>query len=173
MRDRSPRWLKSVILCLQLLPIVAIVVALVAPGLLTYLLLPCLVIMGLLFPILGFKFCQQAISDFGREMYLSSRQTTEFNRQWYDEPIAIDEPEPEAPMDRERAELWSHLDVLNLDWPVTSAELTQAYRQRARETHPDLTGGDDTAFVRVNLAYEAIKAYMVQERERNAPGRSL
>lgn len=169
MRDRSPVWLQYVILCLQLLPVVAILVAIIAPGLLAHLLLPCLVIMGLLFPILGFKFCQQALSDFGREMYLSSRQTTQFNQQWYDEPIAIDEPEPEAPMDRERAELWSHLDVLKLGWPVTPAELTQAYRQRARETHPDLTAGDDTDFVRVNLAYEAIKAYMAQEREQNRP----
>jgi hypothetical protein len=165
MRDRSPRWLQSVILCLQLLPVVAIVVALIAPGLLSYLLLPCLVIMAILFPVLGFKFCQQAFSDFGREMYLTSRDTTEFNRSWYDEPIAIDEPEPEAPMDRERAELWSHLDVLNLGWPVTPAELTSAYRQRARETHPDLTAGDDTAFVRVNQAYEAIKAYIAKEKD--------
>lgn len=166
MRDRSPRWLQSVILGLQLLPVVAIVVALIAPGLLSYLLLPCLVVMALLFPILGFKFCQQALGDFGREMYLSSRQTTQFNQNWYDEQVTIDEPEPEAPMDRERAELWSHLDVLDLGWPVTPAELTSAYRQRARETHPDLTAGDETEFVRVNQAYEAVKAYLAKESER-------
>ncbi|NJN61555.1 MAG: J domain-containing protein [Coleofasciculaceae cyanobacterium RL_1_1] len=168
MRDRSPHWLQCVILGLQLLPVVAIVVALIAPGLLSYLLLPCLVIMAILFPVLGFKFCQQALSDFGREMYLSSRQTTRFNQHWYDEPIAIDDPEPEAPMDRERAELWSHLDILNLGWPVTPAELTSAYRQRARETHPDLTAGDETEFVRVNQAYGAVKAYLAKEAERQA-----
>jgi len=172
MRDRSsPAWLRYFILGVQLLVAIALLLAFVAPSMLSQILLPCLIAMGLLLPFLGFKFVQQAFGDFGREMYLSSRQTTQFNRHWYDdEPIDIDDPEPETPMDRERAELWSHLEVLRVGWPIEISELTRAYHQRARETHPDTNAsGDDEEFVRVHHAYEAVKQYI----ERQARDRSV
>ncbi|MGD1900762.1 MAG: J domain-containing protein [Geitlerinemataceae cyanobacterium] len=172
MRDRSsPSWLRYFIIGVQLLVAIALLLAFIAPSLLSQVLLPCLIAMGLLLPFLGFKFVQQAFGDFGREMYLNSRQTTHFNRYWYDDPIEVDEPEPETPMDRERAELWSHLEVLRLGWPIEVSELTRAYHRRARETHPDTNGsGDKAEFVRVHQAYEAVRR-QIERRKDELPRR--
>ncbi len=48
-----------------------------------------------------------------------------------------------------------YLDALKLTYPVTLSELKRAYRQRAKETHPDL-GGTAEAFRQVNTAYEVL-----------------
>lgn len=49
----------------------------------------------------------------------------------------------------------NYLDALKLTYPVTLSELKTAYRQRAKETHPDL-GGTAEAFRQVNTAYEVL-----------------
>ncbi len=46
-----------------------------------------------------------------------------------------------------------YFDALNLTYPATISELKKAYRQRAKEMHPDL-GGTAEAFRKVNIAYE-------------------
>lgn len=48
-----------------------------------------------------------------------------------------------------------YLDALKLTYPITLSELKKAYRQRAKETHPDL-GGTAEAFRQVNTAYEVL-----------------
>ena len=46
-----------------------------------------------------------------------------------------------------------YLDALNLSYPITREQLKCAYRQKAKETHPDL-GGSPEAFRLINTAYE-------------------
>lgn len=48
-----------------------------------------------------------------------------------------------------------YLDALNLSFPITLEQLKRAYRQKAKETHPDL-GGSAEAFRLVNTAYSVL-----------------
>jgi hypothetical protein len=54
-------------------------------------------------------------------------------------------------MDRARA-----ARVLGVDVGATSTEVREAFRRRAREVHPDTSGGDDAAMVELNAAYETL-----------------
>jgi curved DNA-binding protein CbpA len=51
----------------------------------------------------------------------------------------------------------SPFDVLHIESDADEADIDRAYRQRAKETHPDL-GGSTEAFKRVNAAYTALKS---------------
>ncbi len=46
--------------------------------------------------------------------------------------------------------------TLGVDETVDTLELKKAYRKKARETHPDLNGDDDSAFKEVALAYSVL-----------------
>lgn len=48
--------------------------------------------------------------------------------------------------------------ILGVDAGVTEDGLKEAYRKRARETHPD-AGGSQEEFVKVQAAYETIKRF--------------
>jgi DnaJ-domain-containing protein 1 len=49
------------------------------------------------------------------------------------------------------AEWW---EVLGVDPRSPKEEVTRAFRRLSRETHPDVTGGDDVQFKRVVRAYD-------------------
>jgi len=57
-----------------------------------------------------------------------------------------------APREREAC------DVLGVDVDASVEEITDAYRERVLETHPD-RGGDEAAFKRVRWAYEYLKEH--------------
>ena len=66
----------------------------------------------------------------------------------------------------------SPFDVLRIDPDADEEELKQAYRERAKETHPD-QGGSAEEFLLVRTAYEEIKAgYGRTKRDRNGEGGS-
>ena len=46
--------------------------------------------------------------------------------------------------------------VLGVDADADEAAVRRAYRERAKETHPDTEDGDEAAFKRVNAAYERL-----------------
>lgn len=46
--------------------------------------------------------------------------------------------------------------VLGVDRGADEAAIRRAYRERAKETHPDTDGGDEAAFKRVSRAYERL-----------------
>ena len=48
--------------------------------------------------------------------------------------------------------------ILGLQTGATQAEIKRAYRKRAMETHPDITGSDGEEFKRVQAAYERLCA---------------
>ena len=52
------------------------------------------------------------------------------------------------------------LAVLGLAWPCSEREFRAAYRKLSKRTHPDC-GGSAAAFVKINDAYETIKAGLV------------
>jgi curved DNA-binding protein CbpA len=56
----------------------------------------------------------------------------------------------------------SPFDVLGIDPDADEEEIDRAYRQRAKETHPD-QGGSARAFQRVRAAYEAIESGSLDE----------
>ena len=49
----------------------------------------------------------------------------------------------------------SHYDVLSLPASASASQIRRAYRQRAKESHPD-KGGSDEQFQRLQAAYEAL-----------------
>jgi uncharacterized protein YehS (DUF1456 family) len=53
--------------------------------------------------------------------------------------------------------LW--LKDLKLAWPVTTEDVTSAFRKLAMETHPD-QGGSDQAFITVKRAYDQVRKLM-------------
>ena len=57
----------------------------------------------------------------------------------------------------------SPYDILQLESDADEDEITRAYRQRVKETHPDL-GGSEEAFKRVTRAYEALTEETAAER---------
>lgn len=139
-----------ILLILQVLPILVVVASLVNPTLA----LPLIVGMFVLFPIVLFKFFQQASRDFEREMYSRNPEPTESKR-WYEMPVFEFDPPDESPL----LAIQPHLAVLHLSHPFSEDDLNRAYRRRARETHPD-TGGSEREFIRVRQAYEALQAYL-------------
>lgn len=48
--------------------------------------------------------------------------------------------------------------VLGVDITATPRQVHEAFRRRAREVHPDATGGDAGAMVELNAAYRALTA---------------
>ncbi|OAB61882.1 hypothetical protein AY599_27505 [Leptolyngbya valderiana BDU 20041] len=146
MKDRS-----SIILILQVLPILVLVVALIDPSSA----IPLIVVLFVLFPFVLWKFLQQATKDFERELYTKNQEKTEF-KNWYEMPIFEME---EMESDREFLAVRPHLEILQLAYPFTEDDLNRAYRRRARETHPDVPGGNEREFIRVRQAYEALKEF--------------
>ncbi|HIK33947.1 MAG TPA: J domain-containing protein [Oscillatoriales cyanobacterium M59_W2019_021] len=145
MRSNPP-----IIIILQLMPIVVLILALTEPSAA----IPIFIFLGILFPILLLKFFQQAFDDFDREMYARSQQKTKF-QYWYDIPIDLElESDPEV---KAFNPLQPYLYHLRLPYPYTLEQLNQAYRQRARETHPDVRGGSTQEFLQVREAYEVLK----------------
>ena len=49
------------------------------------------------------------------------------------------------------------LEVLNLKSGSCPKEVRKAYKQMARQCHPDKTGGDSSAFQEVEQAYRLLK----------------
>jgi hypothetical protein len=137
-----------IILVLQLIPIVVLILALTEPSSA----IPIFIFLAILFPILLFKFFQQAFDDFEREMYSRNQPKTQF-KDWNETPIDF-ESDPEA---QAFNPLQPYLYLLRLPFPYTLEELNHAYRQRARETHPDVRGGSTREFLRVREAYEKLK----------------
>ena len=50
----------------------------------------------------------------------------------------------------------SHYDTLGVRKGATTDEIRKAYRRRAKQAHPDRQGGDHTAMVAINRAYETL-----------------
>ena len=140
----------SFLTLLQISPILVLIASLINPSS-AAILLGCLFI---LFPILLFKFFQQAIDDFDREMYLKNepKKKKEFQG-WYQVPME-EEQNPEV---EEFNRLTPYLYTLRLSFPYTLDRLNQAYRERARKTHPDVPGGSKREFIQVRKAYEVLK----------------
>jgi len=49
------------------------------------------------------------------------------------------------------------LAVLNLEYPVTSREIRERYRELAKRHHPDIAKAGDDAFKRIAEAYDLLK----------------
>ena len=62
-------------------------------------------------------------------------------------------PSPRTPLFQQ---IQGDLARLQLAYPFDEEQLTQAYRRRARETHPD-AGGSEREFIQVRQAYERLK----------------
>ncbi|MDY6936416.1 MAG: J domain-containing protein [Cyanobacteriota bacterium] len=139
----------SFITLLQIIPVIVLIISLVNP----YSAVPIFGLLLLLFPILLFKFFQQAVDDFDRELYLKNEPKKKEFQGWHRIHIE-NESNPET---EELNRLNPHLYTLRLSFPYTLDRLNQAYRQRARETHPDLPGGSKREFIRVRQAYEILK----------------
>lgn len=137
-----------IIFVLQIIPIVVLILALTEPSSA----IPIFIFLAILFPILLVKFFQQAFDDFERELYSRNQSKKEFT-DWHESPIDF-ESEPDVP---EFNPLHPYLYLLRLPFPYTLEQLNQAYRQRARETHPDVRGGSTGEFLRVRQAYEILK----------------
>lgn len=58
--------------------------------------------------------------------------------------------------------LREHLEVLGLRWPVTVVDVTNAYRNKVKLTHPDV-GGTTEAFIAVKKAHEIITEWFDEE----------
>lgn len=137
-----------IIIVLQIIPIVVLILALTEPTSA----IPIFIFLAILFPVLLFKFFQQAFDDFEREMYSRNPSKKEF-KPWYDIPLDV-----EIPTEVEEFNpLQPYLLMLRLAFPYTLEQLNQAYRLRARETHPDVRGGSTDEFLRVRQAYEVLK----------------
>jgi DnaJ family protein A protein 2 len=50
----------------------------------------------------------------------------------------------------------NYYDVLGVSKDASDDEIKKAYRKLALKTHPDKNGGDDTAFKKINIAYETL-----------------
>jgi hypothetical protein len=146
MKDNPP-----ILIILQLLPILVVLTAIVNPTLA----LPLISLLILLFPVILYKFVQQASRDLGRELYSRNPETTEFN-QWDEVPIADSEPIAIDPIFQR---IQGDLALLRLAYPFDEEQLTQAYRRRARETHPD-AGGSEREFIQVQQAYERLQGVL-------------
>jgi DnaJ-like protein len=59
------------------------------------------------------------------------------------------EGRPEAPA----AAAPAGLEILGLSWPCSEDEIRRAFREKAKELHPD-RGGSEAAFIELRLAYE-------------------
>lgn len=151
------KYQSSVLLILQVLPILVLVVALIDPSSA----IPLIVVLFLLFPVVLWKFIQQAATDFERELYTKNQEKTEF-KNWYEMPVFEME---EMESDREFLALRPHLEILQLAYPFSEDNLNRAYRRRARETHPDLPGGNEREFIRVHQAYESLKEFLRSNSE--------
>jgi len=152
----------SLLLFLRLAPILVLIVALIEPSAA----LPIFVALIVLSPLIIIKFVQQAMSDLGRELYSTQKETVNFNSWDY---VHFDWDEDEAEIDSEPIpeEARSHLSMLRLSYPYTEEELNRAYRRRARETHPDVPGGSEYLFIRVREAYEALKQQLPKDEGRS------
>ncbi|MFO8040817.1 MAG: J domain-containing protein [Sodalinema sp.] len=146
MKDNPP-----ILIILQLLPILVVLTAIVNPTLA----LPLITLLILLFPVILYKFFQQASRDLGRELYSRNPETTEFN-QWDEVPIVDSEPMAIDPIFQR---IQGDLTLLRLAYPFDEEQLTQAYRRRARETHPD-AGGSEREFIQVRQAYERLQGVL-------------
>lgn len=146
MKDNPP-----ILIILQLLPILVVLTAIVNPNLA----LPLITLLILLFPVILYKFFQQASRDLGRELYSRNPETTEFN-QWHEVPIVDNEPMAIDPIFQR---IQGDLALLRLAYPFDEEQLTQAYRRRARETHPD-AGGSEREFIQVQQAYERLQGVL-------------
>ena len=146
MKDNPP-----ILIILQLLPILVVLTAIVNPTLA----LPLISLLILLFPVILYKFVQQASRDLGRELYSRNPETTEFN-QWDEVPIVDSEPIAIDPIFQR---IQGDLALLRLAYPFDEDQLTQAYRRRARETHPD-AGGSEREFIQVQQAYERLQGVL-------------
>ncbi|MCC5899911.1 MAG: hypothetical protein EA395_03580 [Phormidium sp. GEM2.Bin31] len=143
MKDNPP-----ILIILQLLPILVVLTAIVNPNLA----LPLITLLVLLFPVILYKFIQQASRDLGRELYSRNPQTTRFEN-WDEVPIFDEEPIAPDPLFQR---IQADLALLRLAYPFDEEQLTQAYRRRARETHPD-AGGSEREFIQVRQAYERLQ----------------
>lgn len=137
-----------IIFVLQIIPIVVLILALTEPSSA----IPIFIFLAILFPILLVKFFQQAFDDFERELYSRNQSKKDF-KEWYDIPIDLEIPTEV----KEFNPLQPYLYLLRLPFPYTLEQLNQAYRQRARETHPDVRGGSTDEFLQVRQAYEVLK----------------
>lgn len=61
-----------------------------------------------------------------------------------------------SPLAPYEVRLW--LPDLEMTWPCTFAAVTSGFRQLAMRHHPDL-GGQASEFIRIRLAYDALKKY--------------
>lgn len=137
-----------IIFVLQIIPIVVLILALTEPSSA----IPIFIFLAILFPVLLFKFFQQAFDDFEREMYSRNQPKTKF-KDWYEVPIDLESDTEVQTFNP----LQPYLFLLRLPFPYTLEQLNQAYRQRARETHPDVRGGSTREFLRVREAYEVLR----------------
>ncbi|WP_219729862.1 DnaJ domain-containing protein [Sodalinema gerasimenkoae] len=143
MKDNPP-----ILIILQLLPILVVLTAIVNPNLA----LPLIALLAVLFPVILYKFIQQASRDLGRELYSRNPETTRFEN-WDEVPIFDQEPSAVNPLFQR---IQADLARLRLAYPFDEEQLTQAYRRRARETHPD-AGGSEREFIEVREAYERLQ----------------
>jgi hypothetical protein len=87
-----------------------------------------------------------------RQEVFSSYYTSTASASWtsaswgWHEPPRRSQPRPANP----------HLAVLGLSEGATREQIRQAYRRRARETHPDM-GGSAEEFRRVQTAWDALR----------------
>jgi hypothetical protein len=83
-------------------------------------------------------------SNFEREEYFYD------DSNFFDDPFE-DEERSFNPIRRSK----SH-EILGVDEDADETEIKQAFRDRARETHPDKIGGDGEEFKKVREAYELL-----------------
>ncbi len=158
-----------ILLLIKLMPIAVLVVALLDSSAV----LPIFAFFLILFPLVTLKFTQQVLKDFSRELYLNEKdkQNNDDWGEWYRVPFNFFESTYSSKLKSNDylQSLHPHLQVLGLSWPCTEEELTQAYRRRARKTHPDMPGGSHKEFIRVKEAYETLRDRL---RSRSMSGKS-
>ncbi|MBL8290208.1 MAG: hypothetical protein JNN08_00155 [Bryobacterales bacterium] len=72
----------------------------------------------------------------------------------------------EAIYDVDEDDLEAHLKALELEPPSTLEQVTKAWKEKIREVHPDLTGGDGEAAKNLNAAYYWLKGYYTRREKR-------
>lgn len=84
-----------------------------------------------------------------------------FKQYFTNESLYSTEPEPEPEPELEpNLRPWPEkqaLEVLGVIGEPTWRTITKAYREKAKEFHPDRRGGDDTEMVKINQAYSLLR----------------
>lgn len=88
-----------------------------------------------------------------REEAAQKSSESGFKQYFTNESLYAHNQEPEAPATPEQ----EALELLGVTGEPTWKAITKAYREKAKEFHPDRQGGDDTEMVKINQAHALLR----------------